>query len=745
MEGKAPKITWTKVDEAPYLATFSLLPAVEKFLDTAGIEIDVKDISLAGRILANFPDYLNEGQKVPDDLAELGDLVNKPDTNIVKLPNISASMPQLKDSIKELQSKGCNVPDCPDEPKTEKEKKILDRYEKVSGSAVNPVLRQGNNIRMIAKPVKESARNFPQLMGLPLQEWSKDCKTHVAHMDGEDFYEHEKAVAVEKATKVRIEFIDENGNTSVMKEVPLIEGEILDSTFMNVRALQKFYEEQIKDAKKKGILWSLHLKATMMKVSDPVMFGYAVKAYFRDVFEKHAKTFEEIGINPDNGLANIYLKIQKLSEDKRKEIEADIQAVYDKNPPLFMVDSGKGITNLHMPNLVIIDASLPNIVRDGGKAWGPDNELHDVKVVIPDRCYARMYKEIIEDCERNGAFDRTTMGSVIDIGLMAMKAEEYGSHDKTFMAPSNGTFRVVDESGKVLMEHKVEKDDIWRACQVKDIAVKNWAQIAIDQARATGYPTIFWLDENRGRDAEEIKKVKEYLKDHDTTGLDLRIMKPQEAMKFTVERVRKGENAIAVTGNALRDYLTDLFPILEVGTSAKVLSIVPLLAGGSLSEAGAGGSAPKHVQQLLDEGHLRWDSAAEFTALTSALRFIEKKYNYKKAKVLADASEKALSKLLANKQWPSRKVGQLDNRGEHYYFIKYWAEALAGQDEDKELKKKFEKPAKELAENESKINEELLAAQGHSVDINGYYFPDEDKATETMRPSSTFDAIVDAI
>ena len=745
MEGKAPKIIWTKIDEAPYLATFSLLPAVEKFLDTAGIEVDVKDISLAGRILANFPDYLREEQRIPDSLAELGDLVNKPDTNIVKLPNISASMPQLKDSIKELQSKGCNVPDCPDEPKTEKEKKILDRYEKVSGSAVNPVLRQGNNIRMIAKPVKESARNFPQLMGLPLQEWSKDCKTHVAHMDGEDFYEHEKSVTVEKATKVRIEFTDENGNTSVMKEVPLIEGEILDSTFMNVRALQKFYEEQIKDAKEKGILWSLHLKATMMKVSDPVMFGYATKTYFRDVFEKHAKTFEEIGINPNNGLADIYLKIQKLSEDKRKEIEADIQAVYDKNPSLFMVDSGKGITNLHMPNLVIIDASLPNIVRDGGKAWGPDNELHDAKVVIPDRCYATMYKEIIEDCKRNGAFDRTTMGTVIDIGLMAMKAEEYGSHDKTFMASSNGTFRVVDESGKVLMEHKVEKDDIWRACQVKDIAVKNWAQIAIDQARATGYPTIFWLDENRGHDAEEIKKVKEYLKDHDTTGLDLRIMKPQEAMKFTVERVRKGENAIAVTGNVLRDYLTDLFPILEVGTSAKVLSIVPLLAGGSLSEAGAGGSAPKHVQQLLEEGHLRWDSAAEFTALTSAIRFIEKKYNYKKAKVLADASEKALSKLLANKQWPSRKVGQLDNRGEHYYFIKYWAEALAEQDEDKELKKKFEKPAKELAENESKINEELLAAQGHSVDINGYYFPDEDKATEAMRPSSTFNAIVDAI
>jgi isocitrate dehydrogenase len=748
MEGKVPKITVTKNDEAPYLATFSLLPAVKKFLDAAGIEIEMKNISLAGRTLANFPDYLKEDQKVPDDLAELGErVVDDPDLNLIKLPNISAAVPQLKATIKELQSKGYNVPDYPEEPKTEEEKKLHDRYAKVLGSAVNPVIRQGNCIRMVPNPVKESAKKYPELMagGMPLKEWSKDSKTHVAHMDSEDFYEHEKSVTVEKATKVKIEFTDENGNTSVMKELPLTEGEILDGTFMNVRALQRFYEEQIKDAKKKGILWSLHLKATMMKVSDPVMFGYAVKAYFKDVFEKHAKTFEEIGVNPNNGLADLYLKIQDLPEDKRKEIEADIQAVYDENPPMFMVDSGKGITNLHSPNLVIIDASNPTIIRDGGKAWGPDNKQHDTKIVIPDRCYAPIYKEIVEDCERNGAFDRATMGTVINIGLMAMKAEEYGSHDKTFMAPSNGTFRVVDESGKVLIEHKVEEGDIWRACQVKDIAVKDWAKLGVEQAKRTGYSTIFWLDENRGHDAEVMKKVNEYLKDCDTTGLDIRIMKPQEAMRFTAEKVRKGEHVISVTGNVLRDYLTDLFPITEAGTSAKVLSIVPLLVGGRLSEAGAGGSAPKHVWQLLEEGHSRWDSTAEFTALTSALRFIEEKYNHKKAKVLADTSDKAVTKLLLNKLWPSRKVGEHDNRGEIYYFIRYWAEALAEQDEDKELKEKFEKPAKELAENESKINEELIAAQGHSVDIGGYYLPDEDKIAKVMRPSPTLNAIVDAM
>jgi len=748
MEGKVPKITVTKNDEAPYLASFSLLPAVKKFLDAAGIEIEMKDISLAGRVLANFPDYLKEDQKVPDDLAELGEkVVDDPDLNLIKLPNISAAVPQLKATIKELQSKGYNVPDYPEEPKTEEEKKLHERYSKVLGSAVNPVIRQGNCIRMVPKPVKESAKKYPELMagGMPLKEWSKDSKTHVAHMDSEDFYEHEKSVTVEKATKVKIEFTDENGNTSVMKELPLIEGEILDGTFMNVRALQKFYEEQIKDAKEKDILWSIHLKATMMKVSDPVMFGYAVKAYFKDVFEKHAKTFEEIGVNPNNGLADLYLKIQELPEDKRKEIEKDIQAVYDKNPAMFMVDSGKGITNLHSPNLVIIDASLPTIVRDGGKAWGPDNKQHDTKIVIPDRCYATSYKEVIEDCKKNGAFDRGTMGTVINVGLMAMKAEEYGSHDKTFMAPSNGTFRVVDESGKVLIEHKVEKGDIWRACQVKDIAVKDWAKIGVEQARKTGYSTVFWLDENRGHDAEVIKKVNEYLKDCDTTGLDIRIMKPSEAMRFTAEKVRKGENVISVTGNVLRDYLTDLFPITEAGTSAKVLSVVPLLAGGLMSEAGAGGSAPKHVQQLLEEGHLRWDSTAEFTALTSALRFIEEKYNHKKAKVLADTSEKAVTKLLLNKLWPGRKAGQHGNRGEIYYFIRYWAEALAEQDEDKELKKKFEKPAKELAENESKINEELIAAQGHPVDVGGYYLPDEDKAAKVMRPSPTLNAIVDAM
>ncbi len=514
---------------------------------------------------------------------------------------------------------------------------------------------------------------------------------------------------------------------------------------MDVEALQKFFGDEINKANQEGILWSLHLKATMMKVSDPVMFGFAVKEYYKDVFKKHEQTFKEIGINPNNGIADVYQRIKKLTEDKQKEIEADIQEVYKKNPPLFMVNSDKGITNLHMPNLVIIDASLPTIVRDGGKAWGPDGKQSDVKVVIPDRCYATMYKEIIEDCKVNGQFDRTTMGSVTNIGLMAMKAEEYGSHDKTFMAPQNGTFRLVDENNQVLMEHNVKQGDIWRGCQVKDVAVKNWVQIAVEQARLTKTSTVFWLDENRAHDAQLIKKVNKYLKDYDTNGLDIRILKPQEAMRFTVEKVRKGENAIAVTGNALRDYLTDLFPILEVGTSAKVLSIIPLLAGGRVSEAGAGGSAPKHVEQFIEQGHLRWDSTAEFTAITTALRFFEEKYQDKKAKILADTSEKALTKLLENKQWPGRKPGELDNRGQHYYFVKYWAESLASQSEDKDLQTQFAKVSKKLTENEPKIIEEFKSAAGKTANINGYYFPDEDKVTLEMRPSKTFNSVIDSI
>jgi len=744
MSDKA-KIYWTKVDEAPYLATFSLLPAVEKFFKAAGISVEVKDISVAGRILANFPGYLKDSQRVPDDLAELANLVKLPDTNVIKLPNISASIPQLVAAIKELQNKGYNVPDYPEEPKTEEEKKIKDTYSKILGSAVNPVLREGNNIRAISKSVKESAKKFPDAMGLPLKPWSKDSKTHVTHMSGGDFYEHERSITAEKPTKIKIEFSDEAGKSQVLKELALQEKEVFDGTFMDVEALQKFFGEEINKAKQEGILWSLHLKATMMKVSDPVMFGSAVKEYYKDVFAKHEQTFKEIGVNPNNGLADVYLKIKKLPENKQKEIEADIKSVYDKNPPLFMVDSDKGITNLHMPNLVIIDASLPTIVRDGGKAWGPDGKSSDVKIVIPDRSYATMYKEIVEDCKVNGQFDRTTMGSVTNIGLMAMKAQEYGSHDKTFIAQSNGTFRVVDENNNVLMEHKVKKGDIWRGCQVKDAAVENWVQIAVERAKQTKNSTVFWLDENRAHDAQLIKKVNEYLKAYDTNGLDIRILKPQEAMRFTVEKVRKGEDVIAVTGNVLRDYLTDLFPILEVGTSAKVLSIIPLLAGGRVSEAGAGGSAPKHVEQFIEQGHLRWDSTAEFTAITTALRFFEEKYGDKKAKVLADASEIALTKLLANKQWPGRKPGELDNRGQHYYFVKYWAESLAGQSEDKDLQDKFLKPAKELSENESKIIEEFKAAAGKPANINGYYFPDEDKLSVAMRPSKTLNNIIDAI
>ncbi len=739
------KIFWTKVDEAPYLATFSLLPAVEKFLQSAGISVEIKDISVAGRILANFPEYLKENQRVSDDLAELAELVKLPDTNVIKLPNISASVPQLVAAIKELQNKGYNVPDYPEDPKTEEEKKIKDIYSKVLGSAVNPVLREGNNIRAISKSVKESAKKFPDSMGLPLKPWSKDSKTHVVHMSGGDFYEHEKSIVADKPKKVKIEFVDNSGNSKVLKEVSLQEGEVFDGTFMDVEALQKFFGDQINKTNQEGILWSLHLKATMMKVSDPVMFGFAVKEYYKDIFKKYEQTFKEIGVNPNNGIADVYQKIKKLPEEKQKEIEADIQAVYKKNPSLFMVDSDKGITNLHMPNLVIIDASLPTIVRDGGKAWGPDGKLSDVKVVIPDRCYATMYKEIIEDCKKNGQFDRTTMGSVTNIGLMAMKAEEYGSHDKTFMAPQNGTFKLIDENNQVLMEHNVKQGDIWRGCQVKDAAVKNWVQIAVEQARLTKTSTVFWLDENRAHDAQLIKKVNKYLKDYDTNGLDIRILKPQEAMRFTVEKVRKGENAIAVTGNVLRDYLTDLFPILEVGTSAKVLSIIPLLAGGRVSEAGAGGSAPKHVEQFIEQGHLRWDSTAEFTAITTALRFFEEKYQDKKAKILADTSENALTKLLENKQWPGRKPGELDNRGQHYYFVKYWAESLSSQSEDKDLQAQFLKISKKLTENESKIIEEFKSAAGKPANINGYYFPDEDKVTIEMRPSKTFNSIIDSI
>lgn len=742
--GSRLKITWTKVDEAPYLASFSLLPAFKKFLEVAGIDLEIKVISLAGRILAKFPDYLEEDQRVPDDLEELGERVFKdPDLILIKLPNISATVPQLKDAIKELRNKGYKVPEYPDEPKTEEEKKVHERYSAVTGSAVNPVIRQGNNVRLIPKSVKESARKFPDIMaGLPLREWPADSKTHVSHMDGEDFYEHEKSITTDRAMKVRIEFVD-GGKVSVMKELELDEGEVLDATYMNVKALQRFFDDQIEDAKRKGVLWSLHLKGTMMKVSDPVIFGYAIRAYFKELFKKHEK-IEEI-FNPNEGLVNLYEKLRNLPEEERKEIEADVEAILRKRAPMYMVNTRKGITNLHSPNLVIIDASIPPIIRDGGKAWGPDDKMHDVKIVVPDRSYAPIYKEIVENCKKYGAFDRTTMGTLVNVGLMAMKAEEYGSHDKTFMAPTDGTFRIADDKGEVLIEHKVGKGDIWRACQVKDIAIRKWVELAVGQARKTGYSTVFWLDESRAHDFQLIKKVREYLEEIGTEGLDIRIMKPQDAMRFSLEKIREGENVIAVTGNVLRDYLTDLFPILEVGTSAKVLSEIPLFAGGLLIEAGAGGSAPRHVWQLLEENHLRWDSTAEFTALIAALEFIADKYKHRKAKVLADTAEEALTRLLINKLWPSRKAGEFDNRGQHYYFIRFWAEGIAAQDEEKELKERFEKPARELAENEAKINEELIKVQGKPVDIDGYYFPDESKVEKVMRPSPTFNAIIDAM
>lgn len=737
-----PTIIWTKTDEAPLIASYSLFPIVKQYLKYADIELEVKDISVAGRILAKFPDYLREDQRVPDDLAILGELVNKPGTNVIKLPNVSATVPQLKEAIAELRSKGYMVPEYPEDPKTEEEKRIKERYQEVLGSAVNPVIRQGNNIRMVPKPVKDVAKKYPDLMGLPLKEWPKDSKTHVSYMSKGDFFENEQSVTIDKAQTLKIRFVDESGNVTDLKEVKVDDGEIVDSTFMNVKELSKFLEEQIEDARNKGVLFSLHLKATMMKVSDPPIFGYAVKAFLKDVYAKYGNLLEEIRFNPNNGLVDLEEKLQKLPEDKRKEIEEEVKKALEKTP-MYMVDSDKGITNLHAPNLVIIDASVPVVIRDGGKSWGPDGKLHDTKIVIPDRSYAPIYEVIVEDCKKNGAFDRTKMGTLINIGLMAMKAEEYGSHDKTFFAPSKGKFQVVDEKGNVLMEHAVEPGDIWRACQVKDIAMKDWVKLAVQVGRQTGYPIVFWLDENRAHHREQIKKVKEYLKEHDTTGLEIHILSPKDAMAFSCERIRNGQSVIAVTGNVLRDYLTDLFPILEVGTSAKVLSVIPLLAGGRLIEAGAGGSAPKHVQQFLEEGHLRWDSMAEFTAISSALEFIATTYNHKKAKIFLDALDRAILTMLENKIWPGRKPGQLDTRGQHFYLALYWAKELAEQNEDQNIKEVFSKVYNSLKENEEKIINEIKETAGKPQDIGGYWWPDDEKADKAMRPSRTFNEIID--
>ncbi len=736
------KIIWTDIDEAPALATYSLLPVVQAFTKGTGVEVETRDISLAGRIIANLPGYLTEAQKIPDFLAQLGSLAKTPEANIIKLPNVSASIPQLKEAIAELQSQGYKIPDYPEEPKTDEEKVLQASYAKCLGSAVNPVLREGNSDRRSPLAVKQFSKKHPHKLGA----WTKDSKSHVAHMTAGDFYGHETATTIQKATEYRIEFVGADGQVQLLKKnAPLLEGEIIDSTHMSVSALRKFIKEQVEDAKKNDVLFSVHLKATMMKVSDPVMFGHFVTVFFEDVFTKHAAALKEAGVNPNLGLGDLYKKIQNLPEAKRVEIEADIQAEYAKRPAMAMVDSDKGITNLHASNDIIIDASMPVVVRESGKMWNTAGKLQDAKCVIPDRCYATIYKEVIENCKEHGAFDPATMGSVPNVGLMAQQAEEYGSHDKTFMASAAGTMRVVDASGATLLEQKVEEGDIFRMCQAKDIPVRDWVKLAVTRAKATGAPAVFWLDEKRAHDAEVIAKVKTYLKDHDTAGLDIRILPPVEAMRLSCNRCREGKDTISVTGNALRDYLTDLFPILEIGTSAKMLSIVPLLAGGGLFETGAGGSAPKHVQQFVKEGYLRWDSLGEFTALGASLEHIAAASGNAKAQVLAETLDQAIAKFLDNNKSPARKVGQIDNRGSHFYLALYWAEALAAQAKDATLQARFAGVAAQLQANEEKINAELIGAQGKPVDIGGYYHPNFEKTSKAMRPSATFNAIIDSI
>ena len=736
------KIIYTMVDEAPALATYSLLPIVQAFTKAAGVVVETRDISLAGRILANFPENLTEGQKIADELTELGDLTLQPEANIIKLPNVSASSPQLKAAIKELQSQGFNVPDYPEDAKTDAEKEIKARYSKVLGSAVNPVLREGNSDRRAAVSVKQFARKNPHKMGA----WAADSKTHVSYMNEGDFYGSEKSVTVPQDGPVRIEFVAEDGAVTVLKEKTTLKaGEIIDACVLSRRALRAFYEAQIEDAKKQGVLLSLHLKATMMKISDPIMFGHAVTVYYKDVFEKHAAIIKELGVNVNNGLGDLYTKIAKLPEAQRAEIEADIQAVYKTRPELAMVNSDKGITNLHVPSDIIVDASMPAMIRDSGKMWGTDGKLHDTKAMIPDRCYARIYQVVIDDCKKHGAYDPKTMGSVPNVGLMAQKAEEYGSHDKTFEMAANGIARVVDAAGKTLMEQKVEQGDIFRMCQAKDAPIQDWVKLAVSRARATGAPAIFWLDKNRGHDAQVILKVEQYLKDHDTSGLDIRVMTPEEAIQFSIERIREGKDTISVTGNVLRDYLTDLFPILELGTSAKMLSIVPLMSGGGLFETGAGGSAPKHVQQFQQEGYLRWDSLGEFLALGVSLEHLSQKFNNAKAQVLAETLDQANARILDNNKSPSRKVGELDNRGSHFYLALYWAQALAAQTKDLDVQASFTTLAKTLTENEAKINDELIAAQGKPVDLGGYYHPNFEKTSNAMRPSATLNAALAAI
>ncbi len=738
----SPKIIYTKTDEAPALATYSFLPIVQAFTKDYGIVVEPRDISLAGRILANFPENLTESQRIPDELAALGELAKTPEANIIKLPNISASLPQLKAAIKELKEKGYKVPDYPEAPKNDAEKDIKGRYAKVLGSAVNPVLREGNSDRRAAVPVKEYAKKNPHRMG----EWSKDSKTHVITMASGDFMSNEKSITMTEATDARIEFVNEKGSTTILKDkLPLLAGEVLDGTFMSKKALTRFLGEQIEDAKKRGVLFSLHMKATMMKVSDPIIFGHCVKVFYKDVFEKHASVIADLGVNANNGLGDLYTKMKSLPEAQQAEIEKDIQDCYKNRPEVAMVNSDKGITNLHVPSDVIIDASMPAMIRESGKMWGSDGNLHDAKAVIPDHSYASLYQEAIDNCIKHGAYNPATMGTVPNVGLMAQKAEEYGSHDKTFEAPGDGTIRIVDASGKVLMEHSVEEGDIWRACQVKDAPIQDWVKLAVKRARSTKVPTVFWLDKNRAHDAQLIDKVNRYLKDHDTNGLEITIMPTAKAARFSLQQMREGKDTISVTGNVLRDYNTDLFPILELGTSAKMLSIVPLMNGGGLFETGAGGSAPKHVQQFLEEGHLRWDSLGEFLALAESFEHLANTTNSEKARIFGDALSEANSTFLNSRKSPSRKVNELDNRGSHFYLTLYWAQALAGQTKDKDIQDRFSKLAKELGDHEAKIVEEFNAAQGKGVDIGGYYVPDLDKVSKAMRPSATFNAALEAL
>lgn len=736
------KILYTHTDEAPALATKSFLPIIQAFVSKAGVSVETRDISLAGRIIAQFPEFLNQDQQVSDALTELGEIAKTPEANIIKLPNISASMPQLKAAIKELQSQGYALPDYPDQPKDDKERDIQARYDRVKGSAVNPVLREGNSDRRAPRAVKNFARKFPHSMG----KWSPDSKSHVASMAEGDFYGSEKSVTVANKINVSIEFLSNAGVKKTLKApFGLLAGEVIDTSVMNMNKLQAFIANEIKDAQESGVLFSLHMKATMMKVSDPIIFGAVVKVFYKELFEQFGELFDSLGVDPNNGIGDVYAKIQSLSDSQKNEILAVIDTIYNHRPELAMVNSDKGITNLHVPSDVIIDASMPAMIRTSGQMWNKDNKTQDTKAVIPDRCYAGVYQAVIDDCKKNGAYDPTSMGSVPNVGLMAQKAEEYGSHDKTFQLSDSGVVQVVDEGGNVLLEQNVEKGDIFRMCQVKDDPIQDWVKLAVNRSRASHTPAVFWLDEQRAHDAELIKKVKNYLNDHDTSGLEIHIMSPVEATKFTVERLREGKDTISVTGNVLRDYLTDLFPILEVGTSAKMLSIVPLMNGGGLFETGAGGSAPKHVQQFVEEGHLRWDSLGEFLALAVSLEHLSERYNNKQAKIMADALDAATAKLLEENKSPSRKVNEIDNRGSHYYLALYWAQELANQSDDTTLRDHFSQMAEALQTNESKINEELIAAQGDAVDIGGYYQPDETKATNAMRPSATLNRIIEAI